>query len=191
MTKTTLPRRIPVFMAVSVAVALGCGDGGNPPTDALAGGNPDYSWLLDMAPADTFQAPAGTWFDGGPGLFWLGKPGPSSKWQASADYCSTLDFAGYSDWRLPTLGELRSAIRGCDISGCSAGDKCLGSSCYSVYCDRHTRCSAGMGTTYSGGSWSSSAVSDRTGSHWYLDFGAGQIGMNGDDELNSVYCVRK
>jgi hypothetical protein len=43
------------------------------------------------------------------GLMWQ-KGEPSEKtWQAAMDYCSNLSLAGHSDWRLPSLEELKTA----------------------------------------------------------------------------------
>ncbi len=44
-------------------------------------------------------------------LMWQkGEPG-DMRWQAAINYCSELTLAGYSDWRLPNKGELKSASK--------------------------------------------------------------------------------
>jgi hypothetical protein len=43
------------------------------------------------------------------GLMWAVRGnGEDVLWQAASDYCETLELAGYTDWRLPTLGEIES-----------------------------------------------------------------------------------
>ena len=43
------------------------------------------------------------------GLLWrLGTNGESVAWTAAHEYCATLEHAGFDDWRLPTLLELRA-----------------------------------------------------------------------------------
>jgi hypothetical protein len=53
----------------------------------------------------------GTWTDPATGLMWTMKDkengGHSLTWQQAVDYCRNMRLAGDSDWRLPTIGELR------------------------------------------------------------------------------------
>jgi hypothetical protein len=47
------------------------------------------------------------WIDPSTGLMWAGKDnGGDVNWHKAITYCRDLRLAGYSDWRLPTLGEL-------------------------------------------------------------------------------------
>lgn len=50
-------------------------------------------------------------------------------WEEAVAYCENLDELGYSDWRLPTVDELRTLIRNCpnhESDGpCTMTDKCL------------------------------------------------------------------
>lgn len=39
-----------------------------------------------------------------------GDYGGSSVWSAAVDYCQNLDFAGFTDWRLPNITELSSLL---------------------------------------------------------------------------------
>jgi hypothetical protein len=52
-------------------------------------------------------APAG-WTDPDTGLTWTkADNGSDINWNEANDYCSNLRLGGFSDWRLPTLNELR------------------------------------------------------------------------------------
>jgi hypothetical protein len=49
----------------------------------------------------------GYWVDPSTGLMWVGKDnGKDVNWHKAMKYCRNLRLAGYSDWRLATLGEL-------------------------------------------------------------------------------------
>jgi uncharacterized protein DUF1566 len=50
----------------------------------------------------------GYWVDPSTGLMWAGRDnfGNDLNWHQAAKYCLDLRLAGYTDWRLPTIGEL-------------------------------------------------------------------------------------
>jgi hypothetical protein len=81
------------------------------------------------------------------------------------DVCSALTLCGYSDWRVPTISELRSLVRGCpsiDTGGsCNVTDACLGTAC-DVGC---TMCdnSAGPG---SGGCYWPAGINGPCSMYW-------------------------
>ncbi len=52
----------------------------------------------------------GTVTDSSTGLMWQQETGAYMNWQNALDYCENLSFAGYSDWRLPTIEELRTLV---------------------------------------------------------------------------------
>jgi hypothetical protein len=54
------------------------------------------------------QADALTWTDPSTGLMWARKDnGRDVSWQQATDYCRNLQLASHSDWRLPTIDELK------------------------------------------------------------------------------------
>lgn len=147
----------------------------------------------------------GVWADSATGLEWQILPtGGKTRWQPGYDNCETLNLGGYDDWRLPTISELRSLIRGCDatITGgaCGVTDECSATPCQDLVCN----CSP-PGDGYQawpaelagdvGQYWSSSSVTDGVpGRVWYVDFGSGTISNftinSGDRYLLYTRCVR-
>ena len=64
-----------------------------------------------------------TWTDPATGLMWEAKPSEDKLMQDPAvQFCLDLELAGHSDWRLPTIDELRGLIRGCPAT--EAGGSC-------------------------------------------------------------------
>ena len=68
------------------------------------------------------------------GIMWSSLAQPST-WEEAVQYCANLTELGYSDWRLPTVDELRTLIQNCngnEAGGeCSITDDCIlyGSGC--------------------------------------------------------------
>ena len=146
----------------------------------------------------------GTWTDPGSGLTWQNPPAESSmEWQDAMDYCEVLTLDGHVDWRLPTISELRSLLRGCPETetggSCGVDDGCLSNSCWSDPC---ASCSS-----YGGPDdgcyrpveaegpcswlWSSSSREDLDGWAWYVYFDNGSVHYDyKDDYYFYVRCVR-
>ena len=75
------------------------------PGDSLYGQDAQYS-SLEFSFADNSD---GTISDENTGLMWQQVPNSQNFiWQQAVDYCENLVFAGYDDWRMPSLKELFS-----------------------------------------------------------------------------------
>jgi len=139
---------------------------------------------------------------------WQNPPADLMTWQDAMNYCNGLTQDGHSDWRLPTISELRSLIRGCPATetggSCGVTDGCLSySGCRNSDCDG---CSSGGGpaggcywpdgmegscSLYWSSYWSSSEREDYYDYAWDVNFVSGNVSSSdkvaGDD---FVRCVR-
>ncbi len=127
-------------------------------------------------------------------LQWSSRSSSTENWGFAKKYCEDLDEGGYSDWRLPTISELKTIIKNCQSGGsaCRVSDNCLSSdSCWSENC----RCSFGgsygkLGDSDGVSLWSSSPRSDKTNYAWYVQFSNGGVFSGWGYEGYSVRCVR-
>jgi len=73
------------------------------------------------------------WEDPLSGLMWQNASDCCYDWLAADDHCRNLTWGGYADWRLPSISELRSLIRGCANTMtdglCGVTDACLEAAC--------------------------------------------------------------
>jgi hypothetical protein len=121
-------------------------------------------------------------------------------WADAKTYCQNLAGGG---WRLPTISELRTLIRGCAGTqtggACGVTDSCLSySSCWSDPCNG---CDPGAGpddgnygpaqlTGNGNWYWSSSAVADGDSHAWDVNFDGGDVYGYPTDYDSYVRCVR-
>ena len=80
-----------------------------------------------------------TWTDEATGLVWqVDPPQEIMTWENAIAYCEDLDLSGFADWRMPTISELRSIVRGCPdtfIGGeCGVTDECMDPDCRNNVC---------------------------------------------------------
>ena len=147
-----------------------------------------------------------TWTDPKSGLTWQVTPtGGSMKWSKAKEHCGGVAPSGHTNWRLPTISELRTLIRGCPDTvpggACKVTESCLSSNscwdkgaCWSCSnedgpadgCywpdEMHGPCS-----WY----WSSSPVEDHDDLAWYVYFFSGYVGNLGVyGGVGSVRCVQ-
>lgn len=106
----------------------------------------------------------GTTTDLNTGLMWQQVPSSSDfSWQDAVDYCDNLEFAGYDDWRIPSLKELYS------ISDFSSGWPYLNTDYFSLASGQVTKdeqfwsSNYYVGVTVEGGSASAFGVNHVTG----------------------------
>ena len=158
----------------------------------------------DAADDDNDDDDTDVWFDSNTGLTWQNSSS-HEVWSDAVDYCGSLVLGNNSDWRLPTISELRSLIDGCSDTeaggACGVTDECLNSGCSNSACENG--CSAGGGSGPNGaywpaeltggeyGSyWSSSSVTGQSGWAWHIDFTAAAILEGNKTAGDYVRCVR-
>jgi Protein of unknown function (DUF1566) len=158
---------------------------------------------------DDDDASDDVWEDSTSGLMWQNASDCCYRRGDAESYCQNLSLGEYDDWRLPSISELRSLIRGCDATetggSCGVTDDCLEKSCRDDSC---YECSSGDGpadgcywlselsgecTWY----WSSSVVAgyDFGDLHaWDVRFDYGGVGYvyasNDYGGVSGVRCVR-
>ena len=138
------------------------------------------------------------------GLTWQNPPPENyMTWNYAVVYCENLDFDGHDDWRLPTIGELRSLIDGCDATepggSCDVTDSCTDFYCFNDPCEG---CEA-LGGPGEGGAywpdgmtgeiswvWSSSPVADDENRAWGVNFYSGRLFNDSLGNVNYARCVR-
>jgi Protein of unknown function (DUF1566)/PEGA domain len=127
------------------------------------------------------KAGGAIWIDASTGLTWQASPTDGKVyWAAARAYCRDLSLNEQNDWRLPTINELRSLIRGCPETqkdGCSS-----------------------KGGPGSGGAYWAPELSGAVGWYWSssgiplwvlsVDFEDGHSSSGGNKYARSVRCVR-
>jgi hypothetical protein len=127
----------------------------------------------------------GYWTDPSTGLTWAGKDnGRDVNWHKAMKYCRDLRLAGYSDWRLASLGELKGIY---DKNANAPGQDGQGASTWHV-----------AGNLFlTGNQWSSTRIPDDrghpSGYAYRFDFNEGRA-FDGDElsfhTFKRALCVR-
>ena len=144
------------------------------------------------------------WTDSISGLVWQNDDAGKLNWEDAKSYCANLNWGGFGDWRLPTISELRSLIRGCDDTAtggaCNVTDDCLAYfGCWNPPCQgcgflggpgpggRYWPAElSGDGWIY----WSSLQVEENPYTAWRVHFYNGLVSYNDKEYLYSARCVR-
>ncbi len=180
-------------------------ENGNTPSYWGGSGDKDTSTELD---SDTSIASPMTDCDGGkadPDTSLCWQDPPELLWWSVDDavsYCNDLELGGHGDWRLPTIQELISLIRGCVSSQCGVGS----SDCLDMECDDGSDCKqcrylknsgangcywdAALGDFCDDVYWSSSEVADNPLYAWSIYFATGLVSNRAREFTSFVRCVR-
>jgi hypothetical protein len=115
-------------------------------------------------------------------LTWQVDPtGGEMSWDASGDHCGQLELEGLSDWRLPTIEELTSLVRGCPgvREGCRIGR----GAAHGCYWPKELRGTCGW-------FWSSSPTAKGPDEMDQVYFNTGLVSSSGKTFASHVRCVR-
>jgi len=127
---------------------------------------------------------------------WSKKSTNKMAWYNAKEYCDNLTENGYSDWRMPTISELRTLIKNCPATEtggkCKVDNDCLLTTCWSDVC----QCSNSSDGRYSKlrnteELWSSSSSVDIELNSWSVNFGSGSMDYYGKVNNLNVRCVRE
>ncbi|MBZ0273860.1 DUF1566 domain-containing protein [bacterium] len=68
------------------------------------------------------------WTDASTGLTWQSARFEEVEWKSANQHCDDLQVSGFDDWRLPSISELRTLVRGCAATesggSCGVTDDC-------------------------------------------------------------------
>lgn len=197
-----------ILLALCVIISftiIACGDDDD---DDSSGDDDDDSSGDDDDDSD-FTCDGDVCTDSISGLMWQNEDEPVTDWDAAISYCENLELGGYSDWRLPTISELRSLVRDCPETetggSCGVTDDCLDhEDCYDHDLCNSCEWNSGPGPDGQnwpagllGGGWYHWSSSEYSGDYynayeaWAITEAAG-VGFDFDDGGNDgdARCVR-
>ena len=121
----------------------------------------------------------------------------------AASHCEGINEGGFTDWRLPTIDELRTLIQNC--AGSQADGECaisdledhlsdadyIAGDCTCDDIENNEGHYSKLGDDDTVSLWSSSARSDKTYYYWLVDFISGSLYSKDEESPYYVRCVRK
>jgi hypothetical protein len=147
----------------------------------------------------------GGWLDPVTSLCWEDPP-PSGyrNWESAVAYCDSLVLGSQSDWRMPTISELRSLVRSCPATEpggeCGVTDDCSEFACWDPEsCEGCSGNGPGLGGCYwdpslhgSCGSWhwASTPCLDQPDRAWRILFKRSDLRSSLKTAERHIRCVR-
>ncbi|MCZ7583838.1 MAG: DUF1566 domain-containing protein [Deltaproteobacteria bacterium] len=164
----------------------------------------ELPFLDDDAASDDDAPSDEIWNDTSSGLMWqVPANAETLSWSDATAYCASLEWRGYTDWRLPSVSELRTVIVGCDATepdgSCGVRDDCPDLDCTDDACGGCEGDECYLATPLDESCsmenseyWSSSVVGDQPDSVWFVDFYFAAIDaeLSGGDTRFFALCVR-
>ena len=171
--------------------------------NGLDGSATNVTYSTDCKPLpECSTSNTGPCYDSTSHLTWSKKADTTYNWSDAGTYCDGLSEGGYTDWRLPTISELRTLIKNCSrniMPGGTCGVRdddevvCLSEDCLTS--ETCASCSYDSTGGYSkfgetGYFWSSSTYVSYTNYAWYVLFSYGYVGYSDKTSNYYVRCVR-
>jgi len=190
------------FFLFFLLVLPSCSEDSEDTNDA---GDTDTDSDTDTYPALEDCAEGEGIYDPSCDLCWQDPPQDAGvSWQAALDTCDGLSLGGADDWRLPTVSELRTLIRGCPATEtggeCYVNDECLEWMCWSDPCegcdsfggpgDEGCYWDPGLEGICDRWYWSSSAYEDDDAYAWGVYFYYAAVSTTDKTDSHGVRCVR-
>ena len=139
--------------------------------------------------------PEDTWLDSASGLTWQTFP-TKKTWADGLAYCDALDLGGQSDWRLPTIDELKTLSSCAATAACGITDACAGyTSCNGGSADCKG-CASGnylpeiLGLDIQNHWSATEETQTATENAWTLNFSTSKVGYLDKGWEFTVRCVR-
>ena len=146
-----------------------------------------------LKPTEPSKPAEGVWKDSESGLMWQIQPtGGNMSWSNAKEHCKSLSLGGESDWRLPTISELRSLIRDCTAT--QEGGACNGTDSCQSRNDSCDGCTLGGGPGPGRAYWPPE-ISGNVSWYWssdaiFVGFHVGDVNFNSVTRDNEARCVR-
>ena len=135
------------------------------------------------------------WIDTQTGYKWSNPVHDEMDQNDAINYCNDLTEGGFSNWRLPTIGELRTLVENCPATetggSCQVADSCLESGCSDDSCSGCEWADDGRYSKLNDTAWflSSSVQPDNPDLGWGLNFFLAFVGDGALHNTGSVRCV--
>ncbi len=160
-----------------------------------------YAWNGSECVTECSPTSGTPCYDPASGLTWSPRVG-GVNWQGAVDYCEGSTYGGFTDWKLPTISELRTLIQNCagtitggacavvdtDSASCLSYNECISNACRSCAYNTNGLYSK-LGETDI--IWSSSIDADDPDIYaWCLDFSEGMVESYQQISTHYTRCVR-